>query len=85
MSKITLKPVSNNKSKNGAGNMLDEMKNVVLKKIDSTQTNEKKTKITQNETNSLQLSLAMAIKQRRIEITKHEVDDSFEESDEWSD
>jgi GTP-binding protein EngB required for normal cell division len=83
-----LKPVSNNKTSNGSGNMLDEMKNVVLKKIDKvdhTQVNEKKTKITQNETNHLQLSLAMAIKQRRIEITKHEVDDSFEQSDEWSD
>ena len=64
--------------------MLDEMKNVVLKKIDSS-VNEKKTKITQNETNHLQSSLAMAIKQRRIEITKHDVDSSFEESDEWSD
>ncbi len=60
------------------------MKNVVLKKIDHTAA-EKKTKITQNETNHLQLSLAMAIKQRRIEITKNDVDDSSEESDEWSD
>ncbi len=61
------------------------MKNVVLKKVDSV-TNEKKTaRITKFETNSLQFSLAMAIKQRRIEITKNDIDESFENSDDWSD
>ena len=78
-----MKPVSS-KPNNKSANMLDEMKNVVLKKIDHT-VNDKKSIITKNETNHLQLSLAMAIKQRRIEITKNEVDDSNEESDGWSD
>lgn len=70
-------------------NFLDEIKQgVQLKKIDytnNTNTQRPAGKINQTETNILQYSLTEAIKQRRMELTKHDVNDSEESDSDWSD
>lgn len=59
------------------------MKKVQLKKVDPI-AEKRPAKINMNETNILQNSLAEAIKQRRMELTKHDVDSDDNDSD-WSD
>ncbi len=62
--------------------MIDEMRNVTLRKVET----QKNVKISKNETNVLQNSLAEAIKLRRMELTKHDINDSIDgDSDDWSD
>jgi hypothetical protein len=69
-------------------NILDEIrKGVHLKKVEKKEIQlEKKpvAKITKDETNFLKNSLAEAIKQRRKELTKNDVE-SDKSEDEWSD
>jgi hypothetical protein len=65
--------------------MFDEMKKVQLKKVEYPPvTDKRQMKITKDESNILQQSLAEAIKQRRMELTKHDVESDDSESD-WSD
>jgi hypothetical protein len=65
--------------------MYDEMKNVVLKKVENPTTEKRTARITKFEASHLQSSLAMALQQRRLELTKNDIDESFENSDDWSD
>jgi hypothetical protein len=82
---VQLKPIKSESIEKPVS-MFDEIKKVQLKKLEHRASAEKKTqmKITRQATNILQHSLAEAIKQRRIELTKHDVDSDENESD-WSD
>jgi hypothetical protein len=68
--------------------MLDEIrKGVQLKKIEKKECQQEKKpvgKITKDETNFLKNSLAEAIKQRRMELTRNDVE-SDKSDDDWSD
>lgn len=69
------------------GSFLDEIrKGVQLKKINFNKEKEKRpVKINKEEKNFLQSALAMAIQQRREELTKHDVDDNSDIESDWSD
>lgn len=85
ISQVKLKPVATTEKSSGLTNMFEEMKKVQLKKVDSRETfSDKRPKlISIIESNFLQNTLAEAIKQRRMELTQNDVEESDEESD-WS-
>ncbi len=65
---------------------MDELKKgVVLKKVEKVEDKNVRGKITKDETNYLKNTLAEAIKQRRMELTKHDKSDSEKSDDDWSD
>ena len=66
--------------------IFDEMKKVTLRRVESLcGDNKRPNKISKNESNFLQSSLQEAIKQRRIELTKNDVNESDEDYSDWSD
>jgi hypothetical protein len=71
----------------GGVSLLDELKKgVVLKKVEKIEPDNKmRGKITKDETNYLKNTLAEAIKQRRMELTKNDNSESEKEDDDWSD
>jgi hypothetical protein len=65
--------------------MMDEIKKgVVLKKVEKVEPEKRQGNITKDETNYLKNTLAEAIKQRRMELTKHQAE-SDKSDDDWSD
>lgn len=65
--------------------MHDEIKNVTLKKIEQRKTIIKPTKISNHESSYLQKSLQEAIKQRRADLTKNDIESDSGSDSEWSD
>lgn len=60
-------------------------KGVVLKKVEiNTKDDSRPNKINKSESNSLQNNLSEAIKMRRMELTKFDIENS-ESEDDWSD
>jgi len=59
--------------------IFDEMKNVQLKNLENPQ------KVLKEDSNILKQSLTEAIKQRRMDLTKHDVDEEDDDDSDWSD
>ncbi len=82
-----LKPVEK-KTTNERPSMFDEIRKVKLKKADKTPRSESivsnREKISDNDSEQIQSSLAEAIEQRRIQLTKF-YDDNSDSDSGWSD
>ena len=95
LSKVQLRPISKAEPSSNKPSMnlsiLEAIKEgVKLKKIDTTKQESVKpimrpSLINKHESNFLQNTLSEAIKQRRIELTKNDIEESDESNSDWSD